>query len=119
MKLLMLTTCTGLLIAAPLRAAETAEDKVMEYLKKIDGVERARVAVVKDSVSKAFPKIDFVAVVYPQFPIGRAAPKPLSIANVLAVDGHGKVTPLTHIKELQKFFAANHAKEGKRSDEAL
>jgi hypothetical protein len=105
-----------LLLAAPVGAADdpqAAEQKVMEYLKKIDGAERARVNVVKDSVARAFPKHTFVAVLYPQFPVGRAAPKPLSVANVLAVDGDGKVVPLTDVKELQKFFMENAAKEGK------
>ena len=90
---IIIASIAAIVLAAPIRAADdtkAAEEKVMEYLKKIDGAERATVTVVKDSVAKAFPKHTFVAVLYKQFPIGREAPKPLKEANVLAVDGDGK-----------------------------
>jgi hypothetical protein len=113
---ILATGIATLVFVAPVRAADDADkakEQVMEYLKKINGADRARVTPVKDSVAKAFPKHNFVAVLYPQFPIGREAPAPLKEANVLAVDGAGKVVPLSDVMALQKFFTENAAREGK------
>lgn len=103
------------LLVAPLQAADdlkAAEEKVMEYLKKINGAERARITPIQESVAKAFPKHQFIAVLYPQFPVGRPAPEPLKTANVLVVTGDGQVIPLTDVKELGKFVTENAARKG-------
>lgn len=105
---------TVVLLAAPASAADdpkAAGAKVADYLKSINGMERARITPVKeDYVAKLFPKHTFVAVLYPQFPVGREAPAPLKEANVIAVPKDGKVVPLSDVKALEKFFAENAPK---------
>jgi hypothetical protein len=106
----------ALTTASHARAADmTAEEKVAAYLKSINAADRARITPVKDeSVAKAFPKFSFVGVLFPQFPVGREVPAPLKEANVFAVPaGEGKPVGLTDVKQLEKFFGENVAREGK------
>jgi hypothetical protein len=54
-----------------------------------------------------FPKVQFVAVHFPLWPIPRATPAPLKHQNVFAVTADGKLTHLTDAKGLEKFFRAS------------
>lgn len=84
---------------------EAGKGKIVDYLKSINGAQARMTPIADDSLGKLFPKHFFMAVLYPQFPIGREAPKPLREANVLVAPvGEGKVIPLTEAKELEKFF---------------
>ena len=94
---------------------QKAEAQVKEYLGKLDGGQTGRVTPIKnEALAKLFPKYSFVAVIFPQYPIARISPKPLSSANVFAVprDG-GKPQPITNTKELEKFFKEHLIAKGK------
>jgi len=51
-----------------------------------------------------FPDYSFMFLTIPRWPIARAAPAPLAMNNIFAVDSKGVVTQLTTADELQKFF---------------
>jgi hypothetical protein len=100
---------------------KAAAEKVGEYLKGINGQDRARVTSIKDDlVPNLFPKHVFIAVLYPQFPVGRPAPEPLKVANIVAVPtGDGKVLPISDIKELEKFFKEAAPRKAKGETDIL
>jgi hypothetical protein len=107
-------------LAQPGHAAD-AEAKAKEYLKSINGENGAQITVIRnDILGKTFAKHEFVAVIYRQFPVGRPAPEPLKVANVLVVPtGDGKVTPITDTKQLEKFFAENAPKADNKIGDAI
>jgi hypothetical protein len=109
MKQIIFGSVVATLIVSGAGRAADAEEKVTEYLKSINGENGAQVTVIKDDiVAKTFKKHAFAAVIYRQFPVGRPAPEPLKVANVLVVpSGDGKVMPLTDAKQLEKFFVEN------------
>ncbi len=121
MKQAAILSVVALLIFAPPGRAADAEAKAKEYLKSINGENGAQITVIKnDMVGKTFAKHEFVAVIYRQFPVGRPAPEPLKVANVLVVPaGDGKVMPLTDVKQLEKFFVENAPKADPKSGDAI
>jgi hypothetical protein len=86
-----------------------ADGKLKEYLAGINGAEFARVTpLAADGVKETFPDYQLFAVTFPQYPVARVAPEPLKSANVVAVPKKGgKPTPITGLKELEKFFKEN------------
>jgi hypothetical protein len=86
-----------------------AEKAVKEQLEKYKAA-HGQVKQVKDeTVTKAFPRYTFFAVLYRQFPVGRVVPKPLKPANLFAVSRDGKPELINDNKALEKFFAAHLA----------
>ncbi|HSQ54632.1 MAG TPA: hypothetical protein VLM40_02720 [Gemmata sp.] len=86
---------------------KTARAKLENYLKGIPGTQAARTtALTGDGMGQTFPNHVVFAVIFPQYPVARIAPKPLSSANVVAVPKKedGKPVPITNEKELEKFF---------------
>src|SRR4029453_16602806 len=65
-------------------AAQQAKTAAEEHVKNLGYKGPLRVAWVDDAaVKKAFgEKTQFIAVLFPQFPIGRQPPKTLKVANV-------------------------------------
>lgn len=89
---------------------KAAQARVAEFLKAIKGAEAARVAALTgDGIAATFPDHYLVAVMFPQYPVARVAPEPLRSSNVVAVPRRkdGKPTPVTDLKELEKFFREN------------
>jgi hypothetical protein len=98
---------------------KAAQERVAEYLKGIKGAEAARVTpLTADGVAETFPDHVLFAVLFPQYPIARVAPPPLSSSNVVAVPKNkdGKPVPITDVKVLEKFFKES-AKAIKSADE--
>lgn len=94
-----LTVLTGATFADP-------EKVVQAELTKLKG-EGARVQVIKDdAVSKTFPQVEFVSVIFPQFPVARLAPEPLKSANLYAVTKDDKATLISEPDALKKLFLA-------------
>ena len=54
-------------------------------------------------VGRAFPNLEFVEVVFRQYPVARVAPTGLSPSNVFVVGPGGKVRGLKSSKELEQF----------------
>jgi hypothetical protein len=99
---------------------KAAKEKLTTYLKGIEGADSARVGeLTADGMGAAFPNHVMFSVIFPQYPIARIAPPPLSSANVVAVPKKdGKPVPITDAKVLEKFFKEN-ARAVKTGDEAV
>jgi hypothetical protein len=99
-----------LALAAPVVA--DAERTVKEQLEKLNAG-AGRVHPIKDEgVSRSFPNHDFVAVIFPQFPVARLAPAPLKGSNIYAVTKDDKLTLVNDQEGLDKFFRAARVGEG-------
>src|SRR5262245_59775930 len=107
----------ALLLALTASAFADAEKTVKEQLDKLNAG-AARVQPIKDeALGRIFPNHEFVAVIFPQFPVARAAPEPLKPANVYAVTKDGKLTLISDAKELVKLFQpARFANEAAQKD---
>jgi hypothetical protein len=87
---------------------KAAQEKLTAYLKGIEGAESARVTALTADGAATFPDHVLFAVIFPQYPIARIAPPPLSSSNVVAVPKKdGKPVPVTDVKTLEKFFKEN------------
>jgi hypothetical protein len=115
-KLLMFWMALTLAVAAvrgaedEKRSAEAiakAEKAVKEHLESLKAV-GVRIEYVKDSaVESSLPRQYLFTVLFPQFPVGRVPPEGLKASNVLSVDGEGKVTAITDVKQMEKFCRAH------------
>jgi hypothetical protein len=129
LSLLVALALATTLTAGPLRAddakpsdeeVKAAQARVADYLKTIPGAESGRVtALTGDGLPATFPDHIVFAVLFPQYPVARVAPPPLSSANVVAVPKKkdGKPVPVTNAKDLEKFFK-EHARPVKTAAEA-
>ena len=98
----------ALFLSIPLFAADDKGQKAADgYLTGLKTDTKA-VAITDDAVGKALPGHLFYAVVFRQYPVGVEPPAPLKSGNVLAVKD-GKVTPLSDVPTLEKFFKENAA----------
>jgi hypothetical protein len=88
---------------------KAAQEKLAAYLKGIEGAESARVTALTADGAATFPDHVLFAVTFPQYPIARIAPPPLSSSNVVAVPKKkdDKPVPVTDGKTLEKFFKEN------------
>lgn len=94
----------ALLLALAAPSFADAEKTVKEQLEKLNA-NGARAQAIKDEgVGRSFPNHEFIAVIFPQFPVARLAPAPLKSANVYAATKDGKLTLISDVKELEKFF---------------
>lgn len=74
--------------------------------------------VLKDAaVDKTFPEHVFVTVLYPQFPVARAVPKPLKPACLYVQGGDGKLTLLADLQALNDYFGRNV--KARKTDEEI
>ena len=81
-----------------------AEKAVKEQLAKYKAAYGQVMPIKDEAVTKAFPDRVFFFVLYRQFPVGRAVPRPLKPANLFAVGRDGKPQLLNDPRELEKFF---------------
>lgn len=99
---------------------KAAHLRLTAYLKRIEGAEAGQVNPLSgDGLASTFPDHILFSVMFPQFPVARLAPAPLSSANVVAVPKKkdGKPVVVTNGNELEKFFKEN-ARAVKTADEA-
>ena len=108
--------CLGLLAVPAL--AEPTKDKQKpsaEDVKKAEKMVIDRLGELKaeggkvdritdDAVDRAFPGHLFLSVLFRQYPVGRAVPKPLKASSLFAVSPEGKLKLLTDAKELESYF---------------
>jgi hypothetical protein len=88
--------------------AQKALALVNAELQKLKG--QGRVTYISDeSLGRTFAEYDFVAVLFPQYPVGRQPPEPLKVANVFYVKG-GEVKFLTDVRALEQFFKSSLGK---------
>jgi hypothetical protein len=96
--------------------AKLSVDDRLEELK----ANKAKVeAITDEALAKTFPDYIFFAVHFPQWPLAVAPPKPLTSANVFAVDKERKLKHFTDFATLEPFFrnqldAINDDQRGKR-----
>jgi hypothetical protein len=101
-----------------------AQARLGEYLKTIKGAEAARVtALGSDGMGPTFRDHVLFGVMFPQYPVARVAPPPLSSSNVVAVPKKkdGKPVPITDAKSLEKFFKEHgqEVKQGAAAEQTL
>lgn len=110
---LLIAVAASLFVSAGAAADDkSAEEKVKEYLGKINGAERGVLTHIKDEPAKAFPKFSFASLVFRQFPVARQVPEPLKENNILVVpSGDARIALIGDIKQLEKFFKEHAAKE--------
>jgi hypothetical protein len=87
------------------KEVEKAQKLVDEFLAKYKA-DGAKVEVITDTkeLAKAFPEHQFVAVHFREWPLPKAAPKPLAMRNLMIVAKDGKLLHLTDAKGLEQFF---------------
>ena len=87
-----------------IKAHKAVEEFLVEY-KAAD----ATIAVISDcsALPKIFPERQFVAVHFREWPVAKAAPKPLTSRNVFVVGKDGKPLLLTDAQGLEKYFKEN------------
>jgi hypothetical protein len=88
---------------------KAAQERLAEYLKGIKGAQAAGVTPLADGTAETFPDHVLFSVLFPQYPVARVAPPPLSSSNVVAVPKKkdGKPVPITDAKALEKFVKEN------------
>jgi hypothetical protein len=82
------------------KAEKIVTDRLGELKADAGKVER----IAEDAVDRAFPDRLFFSVLFRQFPIARAVPKPLKASNVFAVSPEKKLQLVTDAKELEAYF---------------
>jgi hypothetical protein len=89
----------------PSAEALMAQKKVEEHLAGLKA-EGARVAVIADTpeLAKLFPKYQFVAVHFAEWPVPLMPPEPLKARNIFAVLPDGKIENLTQVKDLEGLY---------------
>ena len=89
----------------PSAEALMAQKKVEEHLAGLKA-EGARVAVIADTpeLAKFFPKYQFVAVHFAEWPVPRMPPDPLKARNVFVVLPDGKIENLTQVKDIEALY---------------
>jgi hypothetical protein len=112
MRTLHRVIAAALLLALVAPTFADAEKTVKEQLEKLNaGAGRAQ-PIRDEGVARSFPNHDFVAVIFPQFPVARLAPAPLKASNIYAVTKDGKLTLINDQEGLEKFFRAARVGEG-------
>lgn len=99
--LLFLSVCT--------QAADEEARKIVEQYLAEHNAQTARVHIMPitdETVSSIMPSHVCFAVLFPQFPVGIAAPAPLKSSNILAVK-NGKVEAITDMAQLETFMKDN------------
>jgi hypothetical protein len=105
---------------------KAAQEHLTEFLKDIKGANNGRVtAITGEGVGAMFPDHVLFSVLFPQYPIGRPAPAPLKVTNIIAIPKKkdGKPVTITTPKELETFFkdtahAVKTAEEGEAAIKA-
>ncbi|HYT94326.1 MAG TPA: hypothetical protein VEL76_36765 [Gemmataceae bacterium] len=88
------------------QAAQQAKTAAEEHIKNLGYQGPLRVNWIDDAaVKKAFGETQFIAVLFPQYPVGRQPPKSLKVANVFAFEG-AQLRTLTDAKDLETYFKA-------------
>jgi hypothetical protein len=109
----MLTLLGLILTAGTARAADepkppdpkvlqAAQKKVMDELARIGGPGPRVQPITDQAVLRAFPGHTFFSVLFRQYPVAVAPPKPLRSSNVFVVPKEGKVDVVTDPAALQK-----------------
>lgn len=98
---------TVLALAGPVFADATKAEKIVkEELEKLK-VDSNRAKLIKsEALERTFSGQSFFAVIFPQFPVGRAVPEPLKPSNLYVVSAEGKPLLINDAEELRKFFRA-------------
>jgi hypothetical protein len=81
--------------------------KAVEEYPKLKDTGAAVTYVEDEAVGKTLPDHQFFAVLFRQYPVARIVPEGLAASNVFVVDKESKVTPLTEVKGLEKFFQSH------------
>jgi hypothetical protein len=103
---------------------KAAQERLTEFLKDIKGASYARVtAMTGEGIGMMFPDHVLFSVLFPQYPVGRPAPAPLKVANVISIPKKkdGKPITITTHKELETFFkdAAHPVKNAEEGEAAM